>query len=143
MKFLSLLFAIGVGIYFFDQSGPWTKEKKNSEIAYSMKKYAKKAIQELKREPYIADANIKHDKKNCGLIFYVKMADIQQKLSKFQISQLRIQLQADAYSFIRQKNDPEIEELRSIIKKGIYVMYRYYLNNGKVFATVKLTKKNI
>lgn len=143
MKLIFSLGLISIILLFTACDMTWTKEDMNKAIAKVMKRDAKKLIADMKSSPYIADANIKHDKKSCGLVLYVKMIKFPVHLTAQDLKNMRDETKANIHMEIRKSKDPDTKELRSMIKNGCYVMYRFYLNNGKVFSTVKLTKNNI
>lgn len=142
MKLIMMIALIGGAAYLYNQNSTWTPERKNREIERAMKQEFNTVIRDAKKHPGIKDATIKHDKKGCGIVVYVKMREVR-NVSEAHLVEAGKQMKSLFIYAIKNAEDKDTEALRYVIRKGIYVMYRFYLSNGRLIASFKITERHI
>ncbi|MCM8543208.1 MAG: hypothetical protein NE328_23265 [Lentisphaeraceae bacterium] len=141
MKFLMIIILLGGAAYLYNENSTWSPEKKNKEIEKALKEDLIPISRKLKAHPFIKDATIKHDKKGFGIVFYVKLASVP-GVSTSELTKAGKEMKKQILYATKKSKDKEAERMRTVISKGIYLMYRYYLPSGQLISSFKLTSKD-
>lgn len=142
MKIFFLILLLIGGFIYHNETTPWTKERKNKEIAKAIKENKRTILKGATSSPNISDAKVYHDKKNCGMVLKIKLVDMSH-LDQAQIHKMAKSLKPIMVDMLEKQNDRDSNALKYILKKGVYIGYKWYYANGKPLIAFKISDEDI
>ena len=123
------------------EEAKWSSERKNKEIAIMVKEF-KSEFKTIKADPNIADAKVLHDKKKHGLIIKIKLSWIF-NVDKSLKATIKKSIEEETIKEMKNGSMVERYALKRLLKKGIYLQYKYYFPDGSLLTAFNLKQEHL